>query len=100
MDSIIAYGWKMNFEEYKKFNELTNDEYEDNFIISNAYCEDTDFILGEVLEYVEIGESKQFNVVSLFDEIPKDFITKWHKVFEEIGMEMSSPHFYLIGRVF
>ena len=99
IDSMIAYGWKMNLEEYLTFNRLTNDEYEDSFIISNAYCDNTDFILGEVIEYTESGECKQFNVLSLFDKIPGDFVAKWHKVFQELDMEVSLPHFYLIGRV-
>ena len=100
IDSMIAYGWKMTLEEYLIFNRLTNDEYEDSFIISNPYGgEASDFILGEVIEYTESGECKQFNVVSLFDKIPADFVDKWHKVFQEVDMKMSSPHFYLIGRV-
>lgn len=99
MTSIIAYGWKMNIEKYEKFNELTKYKYKNSFIIASAYWRDTDFILGEIIEYTESGESKQFNVVSLFDKISADFMDKWHKVFQEINMNISSPHFYLMGRV-
>ena len=101
----IAYGWEFSGEEYRKFNEITKNKYEDDFIILDPYYGDScqqKAIFGIWLKCNSvIGTASPYLT---FNEIDKEFnVYEWIKKFEEAGYDipqLAAPKHYLVNQVY
>lgn len=99
----LAFGWLVSPEEHYEMVE-TNPEYEDDFITINAY--DADYkVFGIWLYHIGMGTVEEFNIHSLANEIPVDFMGEWGAKLRAMGKgewfdeEQRLPGVFLVGQV-
>ena len=106
--SEIAFGWKVSREEYNTMNELSNFNYEDNFICVDSWSYSSDYIYGITLCHINEGSCIELNLPALSAKIPSDFLSESIAALREMGKDewfddptnpKNHPRLYIIGKV-
>lgn len=97
----IVQGWIFSANAKEMFNQATDYQYEDDFIIPNDWDCTENSIFGEwVVENSEPGTA-----INIAESLNKDSmdIMSWIKKFEKAGLdgaELTPPKIYLINQIY
>ena len=104
----IVYGWRVTQEEREQMVQNCDYEYEGDFILLNAYNDDSDYIFGVWLIRGDCdGYCAKIDFYSLFEKLPVDFYDESHKKLQQMGCKWINdknhkrfhPCLYLVGTV-
>lgn len=103
----IVYGWRVTQKERDQMIQNCDYEYEDDFILLNAY-EDSDYIFGIWLLRGDYeGYCTKIDFYSLFKKLPVNFYDESREKLRQMGCEWINdsdhkrfhPCLYLVGTV-
>ena len=100
----LAFGWLVSDQEHKEMVE-TNWEWEDDFICVDSWSASSYYVFGIWLHHIDMGTIEEFNLFTLANEIPSDFMGEWGAKLRAMGKgewfdeEKRLPGVFLVGQV-
>ena len=100
----LAFGWLVSDQEHREMVETTW-ELEYDFICVDSWSDTSHYVFGIWIHHIDMGSVEEFNIHSLADEIPPDFMGEWGAKLRAMGKgewfdeEQRLPGVFLVGQV-